>query len=183
MSELTPEQKRDLQNHNQRSRGPKGHLENIPWLQDKICDCIRNRVPITHIYRALKIKKTLHYIWMKKGKKELRGVYRDFYDAVEQAKTESRDELKVELEEVLYVAMTRGQKKRIVKTARIMSLTRDQEMAINEALLSSPELAKKFDAAGILVKQEVQEIEQPPDVGLAFKYLSRKFPDEYGGGS
>lgn len=66
-------------------RGPKLKLNKT--LQKNICDDIKQGVPMTHAAVMNGIHKTTFYDWINKGKEETSGVFRDFYQAVEEAKS------------------------------------------------------------------------------------------------
>ena len=149
---------------------------------EDICEGLRLRVPLKEIYRQLNLPLSYHYTWLARGKRQSRGVFREFREAVALAKQVGLTQARTELEDSLLSAATSRSVALNVKTTRLISLTRDQSTIIDEHFLSSPELAEKFKE-GIIVKQEVQEIEILPNSRLAKELLAKLAPDEWGKGS
>ena len=155
-------------------------LEQYPDLQDKICDGIRRGCTITSIFKSLDVDVRNYYVWVSRGRKQLRGLFRDFYEAVEQAKVERWDRQKPELEKVVYKSATELREVVNRKVERIMVLSREDKLLLDERFAESPELAAKFKEDGIILKETTNVIQILPHVGTALRVLERKSPEEWG---
>ena len=151
-----------------------------PKLQDKFCDGIRRGHTIKSMCERLGVGVGLFYFWMGRGKKELRGLYREFYEAVEQAKVERWESQKPELEKVLYTSATTTKVAINRKIERIMILSREDKLLLEEKFEESDELRERFKQDGVLLKETVNEVQVLPNVHMAMRILERKSPEEWG---
>lgn len=149
-----------------RAQSRKTPVELTPAMIDDICEGLRLRVPLEEIFRQLNLPLSFHYNWLARGKRQSRGEFRAYRDAVALAKQVGLTQVRAELEDSLISSALNRSVVLNVKTTRLISLTRDQSTVIDEHFLSSPELAEKFKE-GIVVKQEVQEVEILPNSRLA----------------
>lgn len=150
-----------------------------PHLQDEICDGLRKGMPVSDIFATLNIKLTNFYTWMKKGQKQVRGVYREFYEAVETAKMERWGSTQHELERVLYEDALETQVVIDRKVTRVTTLTREEWEIMGEKC-DDKELAKRFNEDSIILKEEVIKREQAPNSSRALQILERKAAREWG---
>ena len=163
-----------------KQRGRDGFLASNPKFQDKICDGIRRGCTIQSIFEDLGISYRNYWVWLERGKKELRGVYREFYKAVEQAKVEHWESLKPTLERVVYKRATETCVAVNRKIERIMILSREDKMLLSEKYRESPELEERFKQDGIILKETTNVVQVLPNTTLATRILERKSPDEWG---
>ena len=162
-----------------RSEG-KSLLELNPGLQEEICAGIRRGATLKSIFDKLNIAHTNYYAWYNRGKKELRGIYRDFYNAVEQAKVERWEGQKPKLEKVVYKSATEMREVVNRRIERIMILSRDDKLLLEEKFEESDELRALFEKDGIILKETTTVIQIVPHVPTAMRILERKSPDEWG---
>ena len=157
------------------------NIELNPELIELICSGLRKRVAVTEIFRQLKIPVERYFEWLRVGKRQPRGIYRQFYSAATMARQVGLADIRENLESALVTGATTRSYVLNVKTTRLISLTCDQATVIDEEFLASPELAEQFKE-GIIVKQEVQSVEVLPDAKLAKELLLKIDPD-WGKGS
>lgn len=154
-------------------------LLSYPHLQDEICDGLRKGLSIKEIFEHLNIGLSNYYSWHKKGQKQLRGVYRDFYEAVELAKRERWGSTQHALEKVLIEDALDTQVVIDRKITRVMSLTREEWDRMGEQC-DSDELAERFNEDSIILKEEVIKREAAPNSSRALQILERKASSEWG---
>ena len=158
----------------------KSYLELNPKLQDYICDGIRRGCTIHSIFESIGIVPRNFWVWHTRGRKELRGLYRKFYNAVEQAKIERWSNQKPELEKVVYKGATETRISVTRKIERIMILSREDKLLLEEKYEESPELEARFKKDGVILKETVHKVEILPHINTALNILARKSPDEWG---
>ena len=158
----------------------KSYLELNPKLQDYICDGIRRGCTIQSLMESVGIAPRNYWVWHRRGKKQLRGIMRDFYNAVEQAKIERWSNQKPELEKVVYKGATETRVAVTRKIERIMILSREDRLLLEEKYEESPELEARFKKDGVILKETVHKVEILPHISTALQILARKSPDEWG---
>lgn len=151
-----------------------------PELQEKFCDGIRRGCTIKSLCEVLDIKQDTFYSWWRRGRKALYGLYREFYLAIEQAKVERWEAQKPKLEKVVYRSATEVRTAVSRKIERIMILSREDKLLLEEKYEESPALKERFEQDGVILKETVHEVQVLPHVGTAMRILERKSPDEWG---
>ena len=155
-------------------------LVSYPHLQDEICDGLRKGLSIKEIFEAIRVKSANYYLWMEKGRKQLRGVYRDFYEAVERAKEERWGTTKHHLERIVLEDALTTQVVVDRKVTRVLSLTRDEWDVMREQFEDDEALAARFDSEGIIVKEELIKRQQLPNSARALQILERRAVRDWG---
>lgn len=129
-------------------RGPKGKLN--PDMIEGICKILKQGIPIAQVWRYLPITYQTWRNWVNKGETAKTGIYRDFYEVVQQAES---DGLQIQLRAAVRLATRR----QIIKETRtytdkngnekVMKLTRTipPDTKMLQFLLQSlqPELFKE----------------------------------------
>ena len=119
-------------------------------------------------------------LWLQNGESKKSGKYRDLYDAVEEARSTWWEAKQSELEQVVYRQATQREKTVNIKMYRVLKLSADDEIFLQEAIEESEELKERFAEEGVLYKQEITIKEHRPNGNLALEILSRKSPEEWG---
>ena len=119
-------------------------------------------------------------IWLKKGEDAKSGKMRDLYEAIEEARNTFWEVKQSELEQVVYKQALKGDTTVSMKFSRVMKLSAEDVMFIEEVLDHSEEMKERFEQEGILYKQEVTIRQHRPDGNLALEILARRSPDEWG---
>ena len=154
-------------------------VEPTDRIRADVCRGIELGVPISEIFRQLNLPKRYYHSWLTYGRRQPRGLYRKFFTEVRESRRVATMDTADALESALLSSALDVSVKLNVKTTRLVSLTREQEIIIDEHFLDSPELAEKFKD-GIIVKQEVQSIEVLPDPKVARELLEKYAPEEWG---
>ena len=119
-------------------------------------------------------------LWLINGASKKSGKYRELYDAVEDARSTFWEAKQTELEQVVYKQATQGTTTFSVKYSRVMKLSAEEVMLIQEVTEQSEELNERFNREGILYKQELTIRQHRPDGDLALEILARRAPEEWG---
>ena len=151
---------------------PKAILD--PTIVKRFCEAYRIGSTAKGVCEALGCPTSRFHEWMRKGREQSYGPYREFYDAIERAKEEYWSERKLALERVLYDRACNRQVTTQRRVTRLVSIPRSVQIVLDEEFLKSPELAAKFDEDGIIVKEEVTVIEYLPDTHRALQVLERR---------
>ena len=145
----------------------------------RFCDAFRVGSTIKSVCEVLGCSAARFYSWMRKGKGESFGPFRDFYDAIEAAREEYWNDRKLELERSLYDRACNRQETTQRRVTRLVSIPRSAKIVLDEEFLKSPELAAKFDEDGIIIKEEITTIEYLPDTNRALQILERRDSKEW----
>lgn len=118
--------------------------------------------------------------WLKKGEAAKSGKMRALYEAVEEARSTFWEVKQSELEQVVYKQALKGDTTVSMKFSRVMKLSADDTLFLEEVLERSEEMKERFEQEGILFKQEVTIRQHRPDGNLALEILARRSPEEWG---
>ena len=151
---------------------PKAILD--PKIVRRFCDAFRVGASVKGVCKALDCNTARFYSWLRRGRKETYGPFRDFYNAIESAKEEHWDEQKLALERVLYDRALNRQVTTQRRVSRLVSIPRSAQIVLDEEFLKSPELKAKFDEDGIIIKEEITIVEFLPDTHRALQILERR---------
>ena len=119
-------------------------------------------------------------LWMQKGEAAKSGKHRELYLAIEEARATFWEVKQSELEQVVYKQALKGDTTISMKLLRVMKLSTEDSMFIEEAIENSDALKERFEEEGILYKQEVTIRQHRPNGHLALEILARRAPEEWG---
>ena len=151
-----------------------------PERHDILVKAFSEGVPNVAAARRAGIHRETLRIWLKQGASKKSGKYHDLYDAVEEARSTFWEAKQSELEQVMYRQATQREKTINIKMHRVVKLSAEDEIFLQEAIEGSEELKARFAQDGVLYKQEVTIKEHLPNAHLALSILERKAPEEWG---
>ena len=118
--------------------------------------------------------------WLKKGAAAKSGKYHNLYKDVSEARSTWWEAKQSELEQVVYRQATQREKTINIKMYRVLKLSADDEIFLQEAIEESDALKARFAEDGVLYKQEITIKEHLPNGRLGLEILARKAPEEWG---
>ena len=118
--------------------------------------------------------------WLKRGEAAKSGKYRELYKDVSEARSTWWEAKQSELEQVVYRQATQREKTINIKMYRVLKLSAEDEIFLQEAIEESDALKERFAEDGVLYKQEITIKEHLPNGRLGLEILARKVPEEWG---
>ena len=154
-------------------------------VHDILVDAFRQGKSKALACRAADIHRNTLNSWLKAGESSKSGKQRALYEAVMDARSSFWEAKQSELEQVVYKQATEGDTTVSMKFSRVMKVSAEDSIFIEAAIEKEPiekseELKARFEAEGVLYKQEVAIRQHRPDGQLALEVLARRAPEEWG---